>query len=266
MKKIFITGSTDGLGLMAAEQLVKLGHRVLVHARNEQKAAAIKQKLPHVLGVVTGDLASIEETRALAGEVNGFGSFDSIIHNAAVGYQERYEKTKDGLPHVFAVNSLAPYLLTCLIAKPRRLVYTSSGMNEQADASLTDVLWEKKRWSGAQAYADTKFHDILIGFAVARHWSDVWSNVVTPGWVATKMGGPHAPDSLEKGPETQVWLASSDEPAVQVSGKFFYHQKPARYLAAADDTDLQERFMTFCESLTGVKLGGIKKAPDDRSF
>jgi NAD(P)-dependent dehydrogenase (short-subunit alcohol dehydrogenase family) len=254
MKKIFISGSTDGLGFMAAERLIGMGHQVLLHARNEQRAHTVRQKLPKALGVVTGDLASIDETRTLAEQVNGFGEFDSIIHNAAVGYQERYEKTKDGLPHVFQVNSLAPYLLTCLIAKPHRLVYTSSGMNEQADASLEDLLWAKRRWSGPQAYADTKFHDILLAFAVARHWPDVFSNVVTPGWVATKMGGPHAPDDLAQGPETQVWLASADEPAARVSGKFFYHCKPKRYLKAADDAGLQDRFIHFCEELTKVKL------------
>jgi len=254
MKKVFITGSTDGLGLMAAERLTRMGHHVLLHARNEQRADVVRKKLPSAMGIVIGDLASIAETKALAGQVNALGPFDSVIHNAAVGHQEGYKKTADGLPHVFAVNSLSPYLLTCLIAKPQRLVYTSSGMNEQADATLADLQWEKRRWNGSQAYADTKFHDILLAFAVCRRWPDVLSNVVTPGWVATKMGGPHAPDDLRQGPETQVWLASSDEPAARVSGKFFYHRKTHRYLAAADDTSLQDRFVRFCEDLTGVRL------------
>jgi len=254
MKKIFITGSTDGLGFMAAERLIEKGHQVLLHARNSQKAETVRQKLPKTLGVVTGDLASIDETKDLANAVNDYGDFDSIIHNAAVGYQERYEETRDGLPHVFQVNSLAPYLLTCLIRKPGRLVYTSSGMNQQAYASLDDLLWEKRRWSGPQAYADTKFHDILLALAVARHWPDVWSNAVTPGWVATKMGGPNAPDDLRQGPETQIWLASADEAAVKVSGKFFYHKKPQRYLKAADDTKLQDGFIRFCEELTGIRV------------
>src|SRR6185312_7956408 len=107
MKKIFITGSTDGIGFMAAERLIEKGHQVLLHARNAQKAEAVRQKLPKTLGVVTGDLASIDETKDLANAVNDYGDFDSIIHNAAVGYQERYEETRDGLPHVFQVNSLA---------------------------------------------------------------------------------------------------------------------------------------------------------------
>lgn len=252
MKKIFITRSTDGLGFMAAGRLIEKGHQVLLHARNDSKAQAVRQKLPSALGVVTGDLSGIDETKALAKAVNDYGDFDSIIHNAAVGYQEHYEKTKDGLPHVFQVNSLAPYLLTCLIRKPKRLVYTSSGMNQQADASLDDLLWEKRRWSGPQAYADTKFHDILLAFAMARHWPDVWSNVVTPGWVATKMGGPHAPDDLKQGPETQVWLASADDAATRVSGKFFYHKKPQRYLKAADEPKLQDQFIRFCAELTGI--------------
>src|ERR1700761_7778980 len=127
MKKIFITGSTDGLGLMAAERLLAMGHEVLLHARNEKKSDLLRKRVPAALGVVVGDLAGMEETKTLAGSVNGYGPFDSIIHNAAVGYQEGYQKTKDGLPHVFAVNSLAPYILTCLLSKPHRLGYNSTG-------------------------------------------------------------------------------------------------------------------------------------------
>ena len=252
--KILITGSTDGIGLMAAERLIKQGNEVLLHARNKQRADVVLQKLPKALGVVVGDLSGMSQTKSVAEQANGFGVFDSIIHNAAVGYQEKYIKTEDGLPHVFAINSLAPYLLTCLMEKPKRLIYTSSGLHEQGDASLNDIIWEKKKWNGLQAYADTKLQDVLLAFAVARHLPDVFCNVVSPGWVATKMGGRSAPESLEEAPETQIWLASSNEKEVQVSGKYFYHKKLKPYLHNADNVLLQDKFIEMCASVSGIKL------------
>lgn len=114
----------------------------------------------------------MDQTVELAEQVNSLGAVDSIIHNAGVGFREPFQKTKDGFPHVLMINSLAPYILTCLIKKPKRLINTSSGMQEQGDASLKDLLWETKNWNSAQAYSDTKLHDILLAFAVARYWPD----------------------------------------------------------------------------------------------
>ena len=147
-----------------------------------------------------------------------------MIHNAGIGYRERGRgDTVDGLPAVFAVNTLAPYILTARIDKPRRLVYVSSGMHRGADADLTDLTWSKRRWNGSSAYAESKLHDVILAFAVAKVWPEVFSNALEPGWVATKMGGPGAPDDLDAAPRTQVWLATSDDPAAMVSGQYFYH-------------------------------------------
>ncbi len=164
--------------------------------------------------MVIGDLASIAQTRKVAEQVNGLGLFDAVIHNAAIGYREpRRIATEDGLPQVFAVNTLAPYILTALIKKPKRLVYLSSGLHRNGDASLKDLAWEQRPWQGQQAYSDTKLHDVLLAFAVARRWPGVLSNALEPGWVPTKMGGAGAPDDLDEGHRTQVWLAVSDDPA-----------------------------------------------------
>jgi NAD(P)-dependent dehydrogenase (short-subunit alcohol dehydrogenase family) len=132
-----------------------------------------------------------------------------------MGYQEPRVQTEDGLPRVFAVNVLSFYVLTALVQRPKRLVYLSSGMHRGADASLDDVEWTKRRWRGAAAYAESKLCDVLLAFAVARRWPRVFSNAVDPGWVPTRMGGPGAPDDLEDGYRTQVWLAVSDDPAVR---------------------------------------------------
>jgi len=255
MARVFITGSSDGLGRMAAQLLVEQGHSVVVHARNQQRGQETLAAVPGAETVVTGDLASIRQTHNVAEQVNAAGSFDAIIHNAAIGYQEpRRIATEDGLPHVLAVNTLAPYILTALIRRPRRLMYLSSGLHQSGDASLNDLLWEKRRWQGQQAYADTKLHDVLLAFAVARRWKDVFSNALEPGWVATKMGGPRAPDDLDQGHRTQVWLAVSEDPAAKVTGQYFYHMKLRAPNPASRDVERQERLLEACRDLSGVDL------------
>jgi NAD(P)-dependent dehydrogenase (short-subunit alcohol dehydrogenase family) len=163
---------------------------------------------------------------ATAEQVNALSSFDAVIHNAGIGYREpRRIATEDGLPHVIAVSTLAPYILTALIQEPKRLVYLSSGLHKSGDASLKDLAWERRPWQGQQAYSDTKLHGVLLAFAIARRRPDVLSNALELGWVATKMGGARAPDDLEAGHRTQVWLAVSDDPAATVTGEYFYHMQ-----------------------------------------
>ncbi|HXB93590.1 MAG TPA: SDR family NAD(P)-dependent oxidoreductase [Puia sp.] len=255
MSRIFITGSADGLGQMAARLLIAEGHKVVLHARNPARAKQAFAASPGAETALAGDLSSIAETKALAKQVNQLGAFDAIIHNAGIGYREgRSIPTVDGLPHVFAVNSLAPYILTCRIHYPGRLVYISSGLHRQGDPSLKDLDWKQRPWNGFQAYADSKLHDVLLAFAFARRWPDVYSNAVEPGWVATKMGGAGAPDSLEEGPITQAWLATSVDLEAMVTGQYFYHKKQRPYLPAAADPEIQDRFLAACAAFSGVEL------------
>jgi len=255
MSRVFITGSSDGLGLMAARLLVADGHQVTLHARNPARAEDTRRALPGASSVVVGDLSSIAETRSVAEQINALGRHDAVIHNAGVGYREpRRIATADGLSHVFAINVLAPYLLTALVTRPDRLVYLSSGMHTGGDARLNDPQWTARRWSGAQAYSDSKLFDVVLAFAVARRWSDVLSNALEPGWVPTKMGGAGAPDDLSLAPVTQVWLAVSDDPAAHVSGKYFFHQKVCRVNPDAQRPDMQDGLLAYCADLTGVAL------------
>jgi NAD(P)-dependent dehydrogenase (short-subunit alcohol dehydrogenase family) len=120
----------------------------VLHARNDARAADAKKAAPKAETVVGGDLSTIAATKEVAAQVNALGSFDAVIHNAAVGYREGHRSTSDGFPHVFAINTLAPYVLTALIERPKRLVYLSSGMHDGADAHLDDILWRKRRWTG----------------------------------------------------------------------------------------------------------------------
>lgn len=257
MAHVFVTGSSDGLGLHAAQLLVDKGHQVVLHARNAARAEDARRSLPQASHVVTGDLSSIRETRSVAEQANGLRVFDAVIHNAGVGYREaKRGNTEDGLPLVFAVNTLATYILTALIARPKRLIYLSSGLHRSGDGSLEDLTWEKRRWNGQQAYSDTKLHDVLIAFAIARRWTDVLSNALEPGWVPTKMGGRGAPDDLQKGCETQAWLATSEDSHALVSGKYFKYQKPQATHPAAHDAATQDQLLAACEKLSGVSLRG----------
>lgn len=240
MARIFITGSSGGLGQLAAKALISQGHQVVLHSRNEKRGKEALDKVPGAETVLTADLSSIEETKQLAEKVNGLGRFDAIIHNAGVYNASAQE--------LFTVNTLAPYILTCLIQKPKRLIYLSSGMHRGGSFKPESFKTNINRIT----YSDTKLHVLMLCKAVARKWSDVYANTLDPGWVPTKMGGPGAPDNLESGYHTQVWLAVSNDEKAMISGRYFYHQKETRYNPEADDIVLQERFLDMCRELTGV--------------
>lgn len=241
MARIFITGSSAGLGQLAAKSLISQGHRVVLHARNQNRKQDTLESVQDAEDVLIGDLSSIEETKHLAEKIMALGTFDAIIHNAGV-YRTDQEK-------ILRVNTLAPYILTCQIEKPKRLIYLSSGMHMGGSPSL-----EKIKSGAGVTYSDSKLHDVLLAKAVARKWPDVYSNAVNPGWVPTKMGGAGASDDLDKGYETQVWLAVSDDEKAKVSGRYFYHKKESNYQSKADDTELQEKFIDVCKQVTGVHL------------
>ena len=252
MARIFVTGSADGLGQLAAQRMVADGHRVVLHARNDKRANEALAAVPGAETAIAGDLSSIAECKQIAAQVKALGAFDAIIHNAGVYLQSRRIDTVDGLPQVFAVNTLAPYILTALIRKPKRLVYMTSGLHRSGDPSLKDLAWSERKWSSSGAYADSKLYDVMLAFAVARKWPDVLSNAVDPGWVPTKMGGPNATDDLAAGAETQAWLATSDDREAMISGEYFYHRKLRGPSAAARDEKGQDRLIGECARISGV--------------
>jgi NAD(P)-dependent dehydrogenase (short-subunit alcohol dehydrogenase family) len=238
MAKIFITGSADGLGQLAARALLNQDHEVVLHARNAERGREALKRVTRARHVLVGDLSDMEATKRLAEQVNTFGAFDAVIHNAGVYQRPSAEIT--------AVNTLAPYILTCLIQKPKRLIYLSSGMHLQGRANLDNL----KNFN--LTYSDSKLYVLMLVKAIAKNWPEVYANAVDPGWVPTKMGGHGAPDDLQKGYETQTWLAVSNDEKAKVSGNYFYHQKEKRYNSVADDLAVQEKFLKLCEEITGV--------------
>jgi NAD(P)-dependent dehydrogenase (short-subunit alcohol dehydrogenase family) len=256
MARILVTGSSEGLGLMAGQRLIDAGHEVYLHGRNGQRSRDARAAAPRAAGVVTGDFSTLAGARAMADEANAAGRFDAVIHNAGVGYREsRRIESEPGVPLLFMVNVLAPYAVTALMQPPSRLIYLSSGMHHGAQANIDDLLWTRRSWNGSSAYAESKLWDVVLAFAVARHWPDVLSNALEPGWVATRMGGPGAPDDLGEGSLTQAWLAVSDDALARSSGQYFRHRRPREPNPAARDPALQDALLARCAELSGVELG-----------
>jgi len=256
MSRIFITGSTDGLGLAAAQTLIDAGHEVILHARSADRAAAVANVAARAGGMVLGDLASAAEVRGIADQVNALGRMDAVIHNAGVYHLPSRGATPEGHAATLAINTLAPYLLTALIERPRRLIYLSSGLHRGGSGSLADIDWTARQWDPARAYAESKLHDAALAALVARRWPDVLSHAVDPGWVRTKMGGPSAPVDLATGQDTQTWLAITDDPAALTTGGYWARRQRQDPAPEVTDPAFQDRLAVKLAELTGVALFG----------
>ena len=254
MARIFITGSTDGLGRAAARSLLNDGHQVVLHARSSERASKLADLASQAAGVVIGDLRSAVETRRIAEQVNAIGRMDAVILNAGIYTVPTRGSTPEGHAGILAVNTLAPFMLTALIQRPDRLVYLSSGLHRGGEGSLRDLDWTARPWDPARAYAESKLHVVALAFFLARRWPEVLSNAVDPGWVHTRMGGASAPVDIDTGQRTQNWLAVSTEPAAMVSGRYWHHLRPEQPAAEATDATFQNEMVARLQELTGVAL------------
>jgi NAD(P)-dependent dehydrogenase (short-subunit alcohol dehydrogenase family) len=241
MARVFITGSADGLGRLAAQTLLDNGHEVVVNARNRDRLSAVGDLVDRGATAIVGDLSDLEQTRGVARDVNRFGRMDAVIHNAGV-----YTG-----PQVMPVNIVAPYLLTALIDRPQRLIYLSSGAHRSGRASLDGVDWSGRT---AGSYSDSKLFVTTLAVTVARRWPDVFSNAVDPGWVPTRMGGRSAPDDLRLGHLTQEWLATSDDPDARTSGGYWYHQRRIEPHPAVHDKRFQDQLLEELARFTATPL------------
>ncbi|WP_326794285.1 SDR family NAD(P)-dependent oxidoreductase [Streptomyces sp. NBC_01808] len=241
MSRVLVTGSADGLGRAAADALLSEGHDVVVHARNQARAAALRALVDRGAHLVVADFADPDDVRHVAAALNDAEPLDAVIHNAGVWSG----------PAVMPVNIVAPYLLTALLPDPRRTVYLSSGSHFDGRPSLSGVDWQG---TAGGSYADSKLFVTTLAAAVARLRPGVLSNAVDPGWVPTRMGGPAAPDDLELGHRTQQWLAVSDDSEARTTGGYWYHHRRQRPHPAVHDEAFQNRLLQTLAEETGVTL------------
>lgn len=271
-KTVLITGSTDGIGQATALALARLGAHVILHGRNPSKGAAVlaeieRETQPGQASFFEADFTSLQQVRDLAARLlAATPRLDVLINNAGV-YMERRVLTADGLETTFAVNHLAPFLLTHLLldrltesaqaATAARIVTVSSQTHSSARVEW-DNLQGEKRYSGTQAYALSKLGNLLFTFELADRLrgsnTNVTANALHPGVIHTNLlrvgwGGGGA--SVERGAETPVYLASSPE-VEGVSGRYFVNREPRRSSPQSTASALQRRFWEISAELVGL--------------
>jgi len=261
MSRIFVTGAGQGIGAETVMQLRKSGHEVVAHARTPKRADQIRAahavRPGHVglAGVVVGDLADIEAAKELAGQANALGPYDAVVHNAGLGGgSPKRQESADGLELIFHTNVVGPYILTCLMPLAPRMVYLTSGLEANGHLQLDDLQWKKRAWDGMQAYSDSKLFDLMLALELAARHPGSIVNAVDPGWIQTNMGGPNAPDPLDLGAETQVWLVTADDPIATTSGQFLKRRAVQTPNPEALDPEMRAALVEELERITELEL------------
>jgi NAD(P)-dependent dehydrogenase (short-subunit alcohol dehydrogenase family) len=268
MKTVLVTGSTDGIGKQTALDLARLGYRVIIHGRSDEKvssaASELKQRLGKEAAVETWacDLSSLAEVRARGAELLArVPRLDAFLHNASLISNARQESA-DGFELTLAVSHL---LLPALkAAAPARVVMVSSQVHGSGRIDLNDLQLERS-YSGYGAYGQAKLCNVLFANGLAARFDShiLTANSLHPGVVGTKLlkgfGIRSGPDSLEEGAKTSVYLASS--PKVEgVSGRYFTRSREARQSREADSAQLREDLWSLSEKLTGESWSELPRA------
>jgi NAD(P)-dependent dehydrogenase (short-subunit alcohol dehydrogenase family) len=276
-KTILVTGGTSGIGFIAARALAGMGATVAIvghHAARAQDAAARIQRETGAANVqaLVADLSSLEQVRALAEQVQQrYPRLDVLLNNAGGVFIGR-QTTVDGYERTFAINHLAPFLLTNLLLErlkadaPARIITVSSMAHQGQRIHLDDLNQERRGYSAWRAYGESKLANILFTYALARRLagSGVTANTLHPGFVATNFAKNNGPlwqffmtlarpfaISPERGAQTSIYLASSPEVAT-VSGRYFISCKPAHSSSASTDVDAEEGLWRLSEQMTGL--------------
>jgi NAD(P)-dependent dehydrogenase (short-subunit alcohol dehydrogenase family) len=274
-KVALITGATSGIGKETARALAEMGARVVMINRNPAKAEGVAEEIRQTatgsVELLKGDMSSFASIREAAAEaLERFPRIDVFISNAGV-FRARRHVTADGLEEVFAVNHLAPFLLTNLLldrikaSAPSRIVIVASTAHQGAKLDFDDLLLEK-RYGAWKAYSRSKLSNVMFTYALARRLegSGVTANSLHPGFVATRLGSgnkiPIRPVyvllrpftiSPKKGAETSVFLASS--PDVEgVNGEYFDQKRESRSSRFSQNEDSQELLWDMSAKLTGL--------------
>jgi NAD(P)-dependent dehydrogenase (short-subunit alcohol dehydrogenase family) len=269
-----VTGATSGIGKAAATALARLGATVVLVGRDRGRTEAAAAEIAPVSAspprAEVADLASLEQVRGLAGRLAGLERIDVLINNAGLVLGER-RITPDGLEHVFALNHLAPFLLTSLLlpkltaSAPARVVTVTSDAHSAARLDLSDPNLEHG-WDSWRSYANSKLANILFTRELARRLegTGVTANCAHPGVVRTGFGRESRPLlklgiviarpfmlSPERGADTIVYLASSPDVAGQTGGYYVKRQRREPSAAARDDAAARELW-ELSETLTGL--------------
>jgi retinol dehydrogenase-14 len=279
-KTVLITGGTGGIGRAAAIGLSSMGARVGItgrdRARAEQAAAAIARESGNpAIDIFVADMSSQADVRRLAGEVlASYARLDVLLNNVG-GFWAHRHVTADGLEHTFALNHLAPFLLTGLLldrliaSAPARIVTVSSGAQSLGKIDFDDLMGERK-YSGQQAYNQSKLANVMFTYELARRLegTGVTATVLHPGVTSTGFGaedmargwGPLIAlmrpfmKSPERGAETPIYLASSPE-AEGVSGRYFANRKAEKSHASSYDAATTGRLWDVSADLVGLGVG-----------
>jgi NAD(P)-dependent dehydrogenase (short-subunit alcohol dehydrogenase family) len=249
MATICITGSSDGIGLATARVLLAGGHRVLIHARSRDRGRPVLEQLGGDTALVTGDLAQLEEVRRLADQIQAQGPVDVLVHNAGVWVRGSTPRTTvDGLETTFAVNVLAPHLLTHLLAADLggRLLWLGSGM---ARSGRPDPATLGGPQEPSRAYADSKACDVALAMAWGRRLPTVASAAVDPGWVKTKLASAGAPGDVRSSADTLAYCCTEADLA---SAAYWRNRAPTPVPQHLRDEALQDAIASACDRLAGV--------------
>jgi NAD(P)-dependent dehydrogenase (short-subunit alcohol dehydrogenase family) len=238
---VLVTGAAQGVGHATARDLLERGHDVVVHVRTNGRRDAVADLVNMGAMVVVADLGRLDDVKSLLLQLDSLGHLDAVIHNAGV-------LDAEDLLHV---NVVAPYLVAARRDKPERQVFLSSDMHPGGRATLAGIDWSGRTMR--RTYSDSKLFVTTLAFALKRLWPEQSSSAVDPGWVPTRMGGPSAPDSLELAHQTQVWLATSEDPEARAGG-FWYHGKRRDPFKTVLDSEFQDHLIASLASYTGVVL------------
>ena len=264
-KTVLVTGGTGGIGRATAMGLAKMGARLGItgrdRGRTQEAAAEIRAAGGGQVDVFVADLSSQSQARRLAAEVlQTYPRLDVLVNNVG-GYWNTRHITPDGLERTFALNHLAPFLLTNLLLErltqstPARVVTVASNAHTTGQIDFDDLQGERS-YSGSRAYSQSKLANVLFTYELARRLaaSAVTANALHPGVVNTSFGAGD-PGGIQRlflpfvrpflktagqGAATSIHLASSPD-LKQVSGRYFANSKPKKSSKASYDQPAAER-------------------------